>query len=121
MGPAPTPRAHAPALTLEVQMKRSLIATSATAGVALLAAACSSGGTSGSGGGYGASSAPPTTGAGAVPSATATTLDLANSNLGQILVDSHGRSVYLFGADTGTNSTCTSAGCVAEWPPLIAN
>jgi predicted lipoprotein with Yx(FWY)xxD motif len=109
-----------PALTLEVQMKRSLIATSGMAGVALLAAACSGGG-GGYGGGYGASSAPPTTGTGAVPSATATTLDLANSNLGQILVDSQGRSLYLFGADAGTNSTCTSAGCVAEWPPLIAN
>ena len=105
-------------------MKRSLIATSGMAGVALLAAACSSGasGTSGGyGGGYGAGNTPTTTGAAAVPSATATTLDLANSNLGQILVDSKGRSVYLFGADTGMNSTCTSAGCIAEWPPLIAN
>jgi predicted lipoprotein with Yx(FWY)xxD motif len=102
-------------------MKRSLIATSGMAGVALLAAACSSGASGGSGGGYVPSNGPPTTGAAAVPSATATTLDLANSNLGQILVDSQGRSVYLFGADTGTSSTCTSAGCVAEWPPFIAN
>jgi predicted lipoprotein with Yx(FWY)xxD motif len=96
-------------------MKRSLIATSGLAGLALLAAAC------GGGGGYGASNAPPTTGATAAPVGTATTVDLANSKLGPILVDSQGRSLYLFEADTTPTSTCTSAGCVAEWPPLIAS
>jgi predicted lipoprotein with Yx(FWY)xxD motif len=83
------------------------------AGVALLAAACG-----GNGGGYGAGNAPPATTATAP--ATPTTLDLANSSLGKILVDSRGRSLYLFEADTGTTSTCTSEGCVAEWPPFIA-
>jgi predicted lipoprotein with Yx(FWY)xxD motif len=105
-------------------MKRSLIAASGTAAVALLAAACGGGGSSG-GGGYGAGNAPPTTAAAATPAApaatTATTLALANSPLGQILVDSKGRSVYLFEADTGPASTCVSAGCVAEWPPLLAS
>jgi predicted lipoprotein with Yx(FWY)xxD motif len=102
-------------------MKRSLIGTSGLAGVALLAAACGS-----SGRGYGASNAPPTpavtaaTGATA-SGATATTLASANSKLGQILVDSQGRSLYLFEADTSPTSTCTSAGCVAEWPPFLAN
>ena len=96
-------------------MKRSLIATSGMAGVALLAAACGGGG-----GAYGASNGTPTTAATAAPTPTATTLDLANSKLGPILVDSQGRSLYLFEADTGMTSTCTSAGCVAEWPPLIS-
>jgi predicted lipoprotein with Yx(FWY)xxD motif len=96
-------------------MKRSLFATSGLAGVALLAAACG-----GSVGGYGASSTPPTSAAAAASSATATTIALGNSNLGQILVDSQGRSVYLFEADTAGTSTCVSAGCVAEWPPLTA-
>jgi len=63
-------------------MKRSLIATSGLAGVALLAAAC------GSGGGYGASNAPQPTTAPAAAAATPTTLDLANSKLGPILADS---------------------------------
>jgi predicted lipoprotein with Yx(FWY)xxD motif len=100
---------------LEVIMKRSLYATSAAAGVALLATAC---GGSGSGrGGSGASSAPPTT---AAPGVTATTVALGTTKLGPILVDSQGRSLYLFEADTAGKSTCTSAGCVAEWPPLIA-
>jgi predicted lipoprotein with Yx(FWY)xxD motif len=96
-------------------MKRSLFATSSLAGVALLAAGCG-----GSGGSYGASNAPPTSAAAATPSATATTIALGNSKLGQILVDSQGRSLYLFEADTGATSTCTSAGCVAEWPPFTA-
>ena len=96
-------------------MKRSLLATSGLAGVTLLAAGCGGGGA----GPYGASSTATTSGA-AASSATATTLALGNSKLGQILVDSQGRSLYLFEADTGTTSTCTSAGCVAEWPPLTA-
>jgi predicted lipoprotein with Yx(FWY)xxD motif len=97
-------------------MKRSLLATSGLAGVTLLAAGC---GGSGGTGRYGASS-PATTSGAAASSATATTLALGNSTLGQILVDSQGRSVYLFEADTGNASTCTSAGCVAEWPPFTA-
>jgi predicted lipoprotein with Yx(FWY)xxD motif len=96
-------------------MKRSLFATTGLAGVALLAAACG-----GSSGGYGASSTPPTSAAPAASSATATTVALGNSKLGQILVDSQGRSLYLFEADSAGTSTCISAGCVAEWPPLTA-
>lgn len=40
-----------------------------------------------------------------------------NDNLGKILVDAQGRTLYLFEKDTGTRSTCTGA-CAAEWPPL---
>jgi len=90
------------------------MATSGLAALALLATAC------GSGGAYGSSKVPPTTGANADPPATATTLVLANSSLGPILADSSGRSLYLFEADTSSTSTCTSAQCVAEWPPFTA-
>ena len=38
-------------------------------------------------------------------------------NLGQILVDAKGRTLYLFQKDTGTNSACTGA-CATAWPPL---
>jgi len=101
-------------------MKRSLLATSGVAGVALLAAACGGNG-GGSGGGYGAgNAAPPTSAAAAAPSATSTTVAAGTSSLGQILVDSKGRSLYLFEADTAGKSTCTTSGCVAEWPPLLA-
>ena len=47
------------------------------------------------------------------------TLDVATSGLGQILVDSQDRTLYLFSADTGTQSECTGA-CASAWPPLMA-
>jgi predicted lipoprotein with Yx(FWY)xxD motif len=88
------------------------------AGLTLLAAGC--GGSGAGAGGYGASSPATTSGAAAASSATPTTIALGNTSLGQILVDSQGRTLYLFEADTGTTSTCTSAACVAEWPPFTA-
>jgi predicted lipoprotein with Yx(FWY)xxD motif len=44
---------------------------------------------------------------------------VASASLGQILVDSQGRTLYLFQKDTGTTSTCTGA-CATAWPPLRA-
>ena len=37
--------------------------------------------------------------------------------LGKILVDSKGRTVYLFEKDTGPMSTCSGA-CASAWPPV---
>ena len=46
------------------------------------------------------------------------TLGVANnSTLGRILVDSKGRTLYLFAKDSGTKSACAGA-CAASWPPL---
>ena len=45
------------------------------------------------------------------------TIGVANSSLGKILVDSKGRTVYLFEKDTGTKSTCSGA-CAVQWPPV---
>ena len=42
-----------------------------------------------------------------------------NGQLGKILVDSRGRTIYLFQKDTGTKSTCTGA-CASVWPPVRA-
>ena len=39
--------------------------------------------------------------------------------LGHILVDSQGRTLYLFEADKGARSTC-SGECAMDWPPLRA-
>jgi predicted lipoprotein with Yx(FWY)xxD motif len=41
-------------------------------------------------------------------------------DLGKILVDSQGRTVYLFEKDTGPKSTC-SGECAVDWPPLTTN
>jgi predicted lipoprotein with Yx(FWY)xxD motif len=45
------------------------------------------------------------------------TVSVANTDLGKILVDSQGKTLYLFEKDSGTKSTC-SGGCATAWPPL---
>jgi predicted lipoprotein with Yx(FWY)xxD motif len=46
------------------------------------------------------------------------TIGEANAGgLGKILVDSNGRTVYLFEKDTGSKSTCSGA-CAVQWPPV---
>jgi predicted lipoprotein with Yx(FWY)xxD motif len=51
-------------------------------------------------------------------STASATVGVANTGLGSILVDSRGRALYLWLADTGTKSTCSGA-CAAAWPPLL--
>jgi predicted lipoprotein with Yx(FWY)xxD motif len=70
-------------------------------------AACGSGGGNASG-----SAALPKTANG-----HAATVGVANENLGKILVDSQGRTLYLFRRDSGTKSACSGV-CAVEWPPL---
>ncbi len=55
-----------------------------------------------------------------VASASAATAKVAvgNSSAGSILVDGHGKSLYMFGADHGRKSSCKGA-CAANWPPLL--
>jgi predicted lipoprotein with Yx(FWY)xxD motif len=51
-------------------------------------------------------------------SRSATTVAVAStSGLGTILVDSQGRTIYLFQKDTGTKSAC-SGDCAVDWPPV---
>jgi predicted lipoprotein with Yx(FWY)xxD motif len=44
-------------------------------------------------------------------------LDLRRSSLGKVLVDEKGRTLYLFEADKGDMSNCSSA-CLSIWPAL---
>jgi predicted lipoprotein with Yx(FWY)xxD motif len=94
----------------------SLIALAATtAGLAVAAAGCGSGDDTTSTG-----AAATTNGSAASPTAsggTATTAAAENPDLGQILVDSQGRTVYLFEKDEAGKSNCNGA-CAQEWPPL---
>ncbi|MFT3891374.1 MAG: hypothetical protein QM730_07045 [Anaerolineales bacterium] len=59
----------------------------------------------------------PTTGAPGIGA----TVNVSESTSGSILVDSQGRSLYVFTDDTqnGTASACT-ADCATNWPPLLA-
>src|SRR3954471_3609885 len=51
-------------------------------------------------------------------SAAPATVGVSNSGLGSILVDSQGRTLYLWQADKGPKSACSGA-CAAAWPPLL--
>lgn len=86
---------------------------------AALLAACSSGSAATSGGGSSNPPAPATTSS----SAATTSADLATtqSSLGTIVVDSKGRTVYLFTQDTNNppKSNCDT-GCDSVWPPVPA-
>ena len=47
-------------------------------------------------------------------------LALSRSKLGSILVDSQGRTLYLFEKDRRGKSSCDGA-CATYWPPLLTN
>jgi predicted lipoprotein with Yx(FWY)xxD motif len=79
---------------------------------ALPLAAVALAGCGGSGGSANASPAPPKTASGG-----SATVGVANSGLGTILVNSQGRTLYLFQKDVGTKSSCSGA-CARNWPPL---
>jgi predicted lipoprotein with Yx(FWY)xxD motif len=88
------------------------LATAALISLIALALASCGGGTSDAT----ASTAPPKTANG-----RPATVGVANVGpLGAILVDSQGRTVYLFDKDTSPKSTCSGA-CATEWPPVTTN
>jgi predicted lipoprotein with Yx(FWY)xxD motif len=62
-----------------------------------------------------ASQAPAKTASGRAP-----TVGVAKTGLGKILVDSKGRTIYLFKKDQGAKSVCTGV-CANDWPPVRAS
>lgn len=56
----------------------------------------------------------------AAASTSATSVGTSQTKLGRILVDGHGRSLYLFDRDTRAKSSCYG-GCAGEWPPLLVS
>ena len=60
------------------------------------------------------------------PTATATasaakrTVNVRHTRLGRILVDSRGRTLYLFKKDTKRKSRCSGA-CATFWPPVTVS
>ena len=50
----------------------------------------------------------------------APTVHVATTRLGKVLVNSRGRTLYLFTKDSGTKSACSGA-CATAWPPLRAS
>jgi predicted lipoprotein with Yx(FWY)xxD motif len=97
-------------------MKRLIALAIAPAAVALVAAGCGGGGSGGgAGSAYGGAPKP-----GAAKTAGGAAVAMRTTQLGPTLVDSHGRTLYLFEKDKATASTCDSA-CASVWPPLTTN
>jgi predicted lipoprotein with Yx(FWY)xxD motif len=78
--------------------------------IALVVAGCGGGSSNNT---SAAASAPAKT----VSGQAATIGTASEGNLGTILVDSQGRTLYLFQKDSGTKSACSGA-CASAWPPL---
>jgi predicted lipoprotein with Yx(FWY)xxD motif len=90
-------------------MRRLLILSAVLPVTALVVAGCGSSNSS-----SGSTSAGTTTPATTSRSAT---VDLRTTSLGRVLVDSSGRTLYLFEKDKGPRSTCSGA-CASAWPPV---
>jgi predicted lipoprotein with Yx(FWY)xxD motif len=89
-------------------IRRSPVLLTLAAAIVAITSACSSSGGSGGSGG-----------SGAVPSATGKAISAQSTSLGTVLVDGHGRTVYVFANDKTNKSTCTGA-CAGDWPPVAA-
>jgi predicted lipoprotein with Yx(FWY)xxD motif len=87
------------------------LAALAVAGTLLLAACGSDDSSDNSG------TSAPTTASSASSASSAAVVQTAGGSLGTHLVDGSGRTLYLWVADTSSQSTCDGA-CAEAWPPL---
>jgi len=93
-------------------MRKGFARAALLAALAVALAACGGGEDEGSG--TAATAAPATT---ATQETSGTTVAVANSKLGDILVDGEGRTLYAFTKDQGDQSAC-SGECATNWPAL---
>jgi predicted lipoprotein with Yx(FWY)xxD motif len=84
----------------------------------LLAAAC--GGSSGTGGLYGGSASTAPTTSTATTTSAAARIGVASTDLGHVVVNGAGRTLYIFEKDANGMSACNGT-CAAYWPPLVTN
>ena len=87
----------------------TFVAVAATFAIALVSTACGS--TAYSSAGYGTPIAASTR---VAPAA----VGVRHTSLGRVIVDSKGRTLYLFEKDTSRRSAC-SGQCAQYWPPLL--
>ncbi|HJZ61685.1 MAG TPA: hypothetical protein VKD47_05925 [Miltoncostaeaceae bacterium] len=57
--------------------------------------------------------------AGSAAAAGPTPVKVGNTNLGRVLVDAHGKTLYVWAHDKTSTSTCNGP-CAQFWPPLIS-
>ena len=96
-------------------------------GLSAILAACSSSGASTAPSAAAPSAAPsaaasaPAASASAPAAAEGTTIALADTSLGKVLVDSKGMTLYMFTPDDGQAASTCATGCIDKWPALIAD
>jgi predicted lipoprotein with Yx(FWY)xxD motif len=93
-------------------MRKGFARAALLAAIVVAGAACGGGDDTPSG-----TAAPAASTTTAAPAATGATVAVASSNLGEVLVDADGRTLYAFTKDQGDQSAC-SGECAANWPAL---
>jgi predicted lipoprotein with Yx(FWY)xxD motif len=89
--------------------------------IGALLAACTSSGASPAAPSAAPSEAPSASGGeSGAPAAGGAEIALAESSLGQIIVDGEGKTLYMFDPDSEGTPTCYDD-CAAAWPPLLAD
>jgi len=102
-------------------MRRTSMLTTALAAGVLVLSGCGSSEESDSGAAAGTSSSADSSTAGSSSDSSAL-LSTADSDLGTIVVDSAGRTVYMFTKDAqGSGASSCSGQCLAAWPPVVAD
>jgi len=97
-------------MSMRTSMRRGAVA----AGMMALLALAGCGSSSGGGGSAAA------TGSSTAATASAD-LKTADTSLGKVVVDSNGRTVYVFDKDSAASGTSACSGdCLAKWPPVQA-
>jgi predicted lipoprotein with Yx(FWY)xxD motif len=96
-------------------MRKTFVGAALLAALTVVLAACGGGGDD-AGSGTEETAAPTT----AAPAANGTTVAVASSTLGDVLVDGDGRTLYAFTKDKGDQSAC-SGECATNWPALTGS
>jgi predicted lipoprotein with Yx(FWY)xxD motif len=66
-------------------------------------------------------SAPDASASASAPAAAGTTVALADTSLGKVLVDGKGMTLYMFTPDEDQAASTCGTGCIDKWPALIAD
>ncbi len=108
------PRTHRPS-----RARRSLLVVPLVLLAVTALAACGDDSSSSSGTTSTTSKQTTTTATSPGSAGTAATVSLGETDLGKVLVDADGRTLYAFTPDSATKSACTGS-CAQAWPPAAA-
>jgi predicted lipoprotein with Yx(FWY)xxD motif len=111
---------------MTIDSRRSLLLPALLAAVGIVAACSSGGGATVAPAAPSAapseapSAAPSESASASAPAAMAAEIKLADSSLGQIIVDGADKTLYMFVPDEAGTPTCYDE-CATAWPPLLAD